>query len=157
MELEVFDAWYHFVDRPKQRLFLFWVKYFKPPLSKDLVRYIGETYFKVWVNPFRRLVELAVPHYVHDSQIRVEQHLHFGLRLEHEKFVAFVCSKDMLRLLMCENFLGVECGDLTRQIYPNIVLSNVNATLLYVQPCQDKHFPNHFVLDSEYIQSFIKK
>lgn len=155
--MELINKYYYFVNKRAQSLFLFWVKYGKPPLSKDLVRYIATEFFKVWVNPYKRLVELAVPHYGNFAVRVVDDFVHrsgdSGWSLD------FLMSNTMLRMLKCEKFLGVEDWEsfpMKRIMYPYIVLSNRPIGKLWIVT-HNLHPGFSFELDSPEVAEFLKE
>lgn len=161
MELEVSKRWYSYVLKRKQRLFLWWVKYFKPPLSKDLVRHIATNYFRVWVNPYKRLVKLAIPHYGNDSVKIVDEYLK---RFETKSWSNYWTENpNVLGLLMSEHFLGVESIrynehiKMKRQIFPNVVFSNSNTGGFWIK--DSKHSQGYDVsnLTKPRIQTFTEE
>lgn len=158
--MELVNKYYYFVNERAQSLFLFWVKYGKPPLSKDLVRYIATNFFKVWVNPYKRLVELAVPHYGEHSVAVVTEYFKRAMKLRFP--LDFLKSITMLRMLECENFLGVEDWEtlkyprMKRCVFPNVVLSNLPIGRLWIVE-RDFDSGKSFELDSPEVAKFLKE
>lgn len=159
--MEFVNKYYYFVNKRAKSLFLFWVKYGKPPLSKDLVRYIATEFFKVWVNPYKRLVELAVPHYG-EHCVRVVDDFIYRF-IDSGWSLDFLKSDTMLRMLECGKFLGVEAWEtlkhpsLKRTVFPNICVSKcARVGKPWIVVC-DYDSVKCFELDSPEVAEFLKE